>query len=316
MDQLCYKCHQEKANYVIRLQLVCKSCFISNTEHTFRCTLKTSIFPKRGESLLICISGGANSSAMLHLIDSCNNPLKTKKMMKFIPTVLHIDESLLYQTPPEITQNFLNEIEDRYHYPIICKKIEDLIPDIIENLPQSSQARSDKIHLAIRSSIISISNQLGFNKIVTGESASRISSQVLSGICKGSGVSVNQYANPCLSLNGISIGKPMRELLDKEVCIYQYLIKAPLIIKLSVISEYSSNSTIDILVQDFLQNLQSKFPSTVHTLLRTASKLVPVNITETCEICNGLKDKPLCSLEKFKINNESICYSCHHFENN
>lgn len=316
MDSLCYKCHSVQANYKIRLQLICKSCFISNIEHTFRCTLKTSIFPKRGENLMICISGGASSTVMLHLTDTCNNPLKTKKRMGFIPGILYIDDSIVYNTPREVTENYLKELESTYNYPLYVRKIEEIVPDILEKLPEQGQAKSDMLYLCIHSAIVSIAKELGFSKVITAESASRVSSLVLSGICKGSGVSVNQFANPCIISDGISIGRPMRELLDKEVGIYQHLIKVPILSKLpiSVQNEISSTS-IDVLVHDFLQNLQSKFPSTVHTLLRTASKLVPVAIEEKCQICNGPKDSALCSLEKFRVEDPLLCYSCHHFRN-
>ena len=316
MEQMCYKCHTEKANYKIRLQLICKSCFISITEHTFRCTLKTSIFPKRGEKLLICVSGGANSTSMLHLTDTCNNPLKTKKMMGFIAGILYIDDSIIYNTPPEATEIFLNDLNSRYSYPIYTRRLQDLVPDILERLPESPQSQSDMLYLLIHSSIVATAKELGFTKVITAESASRISSLVLSGICKGSGASVNRFANPCIIEDGISIGRPMRELLDKEVCIYQHLITVPVLPKLSIsMSKGMTNTSIDILVQDFLQNLQSKFPSTVHTLLRTASKLVPVDIQDKCQICNGPKDSPACPLERFRIEDENICYSCHHFKN-
>ena len=314
MEGVCYKCHSSPGNYKIRLQLVCKSCFLINTEHTFRCTLKTSIFPKNGENLLICVSGGPNSSSMLHLIDSCNNPLKTTKMMKFLPTILYIDDSLIYKTDPEHTEKFLKDIKTRYEYPIITKTIQEIVPNILERLPESAQERSDLVYLLLHSSIISIAKEFGFTKIVTAESASRISALVLSGICKGSGVSVNQFSSPCSVENGISIGRPMRELLDKEVCLYQRLYNVSLLTKFPI-SYSSGNGSIDVLVQDFLQNLQSKFPSTVHTLLRTAGKLVPAQTLEKCRICNGPKDAPLCTLENFRILDESICYSCHHFKN-
>jgi cytoplasmic tRNA 2-thiolation protein 2 len=316
METLCYKCHLAKANYKIRLQLVCKACFVSNTEHMFRCTLKNCIFPRNGEKMLICVSGGPNSSAMLSLIDTCNNPLKTKKMMKFIPTILYIDDSIVYKTPSSTVESFISTIESTYKYPVLIRKIEELVPNILEALPAEDQTRSDMLYYNIHASIIEVAKQLGIKKVVTAETASRISTRVLSGICKGSGVSVNQDSEPCHAVDGISVGRPMRELLDKEVCIYVHITQVPVITKL-IISDYNVtyNGNIDTLVQDFLQNLQSKFPSTVHTLLRTASKLMPISIPDTCRICKKPKDKPVCPLENFCIMDESLCYSCHHLIN-
>lgn len=312
---ICYKCHTEKAKYKTRLQLVCEKCFITNIEHTFRCTIKNCIFPKNGESLLICISGGANSKCLLHLVDTCNNPLKTTKMMKFLPTILYIDDGSFYNIDPNQTEAYLEEIQAKYSMPIIRKSLEELVPDLHSRLPSNPQPRADMIYLEIHNQIVNIAKENGFSKVVTGESASRISAQVLSGICKGSGVSVERYANSCIESDGIKIGRPMRELLDKEVCIYLYLQKLSVLTKLPPSINPYPKPTIDVLVQNFLQNLQSKFPSTVHTLLRTASKLIPRPLDSICSICKGPKDQPLCPLENFVNKDEALCYSCHHLIN-
>lgn len=311
----CYKCHIKPASYKIRSQKVCNPCFVSNTEHLFRCTLKTSISPKRGERLLVCISGGANSMAMLHLVDTCKNPEKTTKMMQFVPSLLYIDDSYAYGTSQESTQEFLEKIVQKYQIPIFAIKLQDKIENLDQKLNLPGQAKSDLLYFMIHNLIIEFAKENGFDKVITGESASRVSTLVMSEICKGRGVSVSTFSAPTTTIEGITIARPLRELLDKEVAIYQSLNDAILLTKLPINqnSNLPSGGSMDILIQDFLSNLQSKFPSTTHTLLRTATKLVPQgNIMEMCSICKHTKDSALNPLEKFIQEFDDICYACHH----
>lgn len=311
-EVLCYKCHAQKAKYKIRLQLVCESCFTKNTEHNFRCTLKTSIFPRNGERILICLSGGANSACLLHLMDSCNNPEKTTKMMKFIPEILFFDDSSVYNIPDNEVNEYLQVIESKYKCPVHRVKLEDLVPEFMSKPKGDQQKMAGLLYIEIHKWIGLTAKKLGITKVVTGESASRIASMVLSGICKGAGVSVNVFSGETLENDGIKFAKPMKDLLDKEVCIFQHLNKLPLFYRPLLGDSGYEKQTIDGLVENFLHNLQSKFPSTTHTLLRTASKLVPVKMEEKCELCNGPKDSPLCDLEQFLIFDPHFCYACQH----
>lgn len=311
-EVLCYKCHLQRAKYKIRLQLVCESCFVKNTEHNFRCTLKTSIFPRNGEKILICLSGGANSACLLHLMDSCNNPEKTTKMMKFIPEVLFFDDSSIYNIPESEVTEYLQTIEKTYKCLVHRVKIEEVSPEFVNTLKGDTQRVSGLLYIEIHKWIGILANRLGIKKVVTGESASRIASMVLAGICKGAGASVNVYSGETYELDGVKFSKPMKDLLDKEICIYQHLYKLPLLYRPLLGESGFEKQTIDGLVENFLHNLQSKFPSTTHTLLRTASKLVPVRLEQKCELCNGPKDSPLCDLEQFLLYDPRFCYACQH----
>jgi tRNA(Ile)-lysidine synthase TilS/MesJ len=307
-EVLCYKCHSQKAVYKIRLQLVCKDCFVKNTEHSFRCTLKTSILPRNGEKILICVSGGMKSTCLLHLMDSCNNPEKTSKMMKFLPEILFVDTSSFLPMRSEDINEYLNWVQETYKYPLHRVRLEDFQENLA--LPQDPEKRKGVLFIETHKLILKFADHLNIKKVVTGENASRIASLVLSGMCKGAGVSVNTFSGELLEFEGTKLAKPMRELLDKEVGIYHFLHRLPVLHQ--KFSEDFEKPSIDFLIEGFLSTLQSKFPSTTHTLLRTASKLVPVKMTEKCELCLGPKDFPLCDLEKFVIQDPRYCYSCQH----
>ncbi|CAG9334515.1 unnamed protein product [Blepharisma stoltei] len=317
--QLCYKCGVKPPNYKIRSQKVCRDCFIKNTEHLFRSNLKALLSPKKGENLLIAISGGANSMSMLHLTDTCKNPEKTTKLMQFTPVLLYIDDSFIYHTPQSQVSEFLESVEKRYNVHINVIKIEEKIPDIEEQLNLPSQAKSDMLYFVINNLITDFARENNYQKVITGESASRVSTLVMSEICKGRGVSVSSFSSPILLVDGITIARPLRELLEKEVAIYHSIYDVPLLTKLPMAQSLTLPwaGSMDILIQDFLGNLQSKFPSTTHTLLRTATKLIPQgNFNEICAICKHTKDGPINHLEKFNSEYEDICYACHHLRQN
>ncbi|XP_054054826.1 cytoplasmic tRNA 2-thiolation protein 2 isoform X2 [Rissa tridactyla] len=88
----CMKCGQGTAALVIRLgDAFCRDCFREYFVHKFRAMLGKNrvIFP--GEKVLLALSGGPASSAMLRQVQE-GLSRETAKKLRFIPSLIYVDE--------------------------------------------------------------------------------------------------------------------------------------------------------------------------------------------------------------------------------
>ncbi|KAJ2375201.1 Cytoplasmic tRNA 2-thiolation protein 2 [Coemansia sp. RSA 2607] len=121
----CIKCKTAKPNVTIRGCLYCKPCFVSASIVKFRGALKKSngrveaqrrqqngaLEPQR---LMVALSGGPSSTAMLHLVADYQQSV-TQKSGDFVQppyadiVVGHVDESALFDVPEGAVRNIANE---------------------------------------------------------------------------------------------------------------------------------------------------------------------------------------------------------------
>ncbi|KAM6195121.1 cytoplasmic tRNA 2-thiolation protein 2 isoform 2-T2 [Sarcoramphus papa] len=96
----CVKCGQSSAALVIRLgDAFCRGCFREYFVHKFRAMLGKNrvIFP--GEKVLLALSGGAASSAMLRQVQE-GLSRETAKRLRFVPGLIYVDEGAVRRQSP------------------------------------------------------------------------------------------------------------------------------------------------------------------------------------------------------------------------
>ncbi|XP_042653591.1 cytoplasmic tRNA 2-thiolation protein 2 isoform X2 [Tyto alba] len=102
----CVKCGQGSAALVIRLgDAFCRGCFREYFVHKFRATLGKNrvIFP--GEKVLLALSGGPTSSAMLRQVQE-GLSRETAKRLRFVPGLIYVDEGAVRgQSPAQREQS-------------------------------------------------------------------------------------------------------------------------------------------------------------------------------------------------------------------
>ena len=80
-------------------------------EHKFKYTLRNLLKVLKDDNLLICVSGGVNSLALLKMMsETLFNP-RAKKMF-FTAQVIHINESIIYDRNKEETEEEENKIKE------------------------------------------------------------------------------------------------------------------------------------------------------------------------------------------------------------
>ncbi|XP_028279731.1 cytoplasmic tRNA 2-thiolation protein 2 isoform X2 [Parambassis ranga] len=111
VSKKCGKCKEASTAVVIRTaDTYCRGCFKEYFVHKFRATLGKNriIFP--GEKVLLAVSGGPSSCAMLNQVQEGLNQNAHKKL-RFLPGIIYIDEGCAVNQTVEERQRKVSELQ-------------------------------------------------------------------------------------------------------------------------------------------------------------------------------------------------------------
>lgn len=296
----CRRCNTEKAVVVLRIKdAYCRECFLSYFVHKFRSTIGKSKQIRPGDCILIATSGGASSSALLHLVREGLDESSHKKL-RFEPACIYIDESCLSDSPdtgPELNQQVCNRVL-ALKFPCYLTSLEQIMSSqppvpvsISEDGPvelntslelkeklqrllsscKSDSAKQDLLEQLRQELLSQCASALGYQKIFLGDSATALSVCILSNVALGRGSQLSDRVHFKARHKDIEVYRPMRELLQNEIQYYNDLhnlstVQAPSL-------RYKGSSIISC-TEQFVMGLQKEFPATIPTIFRTGDKLV------------------------------------------
>jgi len=105
----------------------------------------------------------------------------------------------------------------------------------------------------------------------------------------------------------------MREFLTKEIAIFNRFKHLECVTPIELDTKSNPKFSIDHLSEGFIEGLQSDFPHTVHTLLRSGGKLcLPVSAAklERCSLCNSVVCPSDMILNETNIKNDNNTKAC------
>lgn len=287
------------------------ACFVKYVKTKISKRLETNkvrgAFNDPPRSLLLPISFGSSSVALLHILDEqISAQLERSGHASYRIHIVHINESFVDESPKYC--DLANPLRERFR----SHKFSFLSPeDVFNYLPneevifcddiplalgQKSAANRDRLNQLLSSlpsatSRVDISNILrsrllvGFakenncNTIVYGDSATRLAEKTLSETAKGRGNFLPWLIADGSSSHDIKVMYPMRDLLRKEVMDYALMVSEPLTPLISLPKSLvpatvsSKTTTIDDLMSQYFSSVEQSYPSIVTNVVRTASKL-------------------------------------------
>lgn len=341
----CYKCKSNRSNYYNRNEFICKDCFLKNINHKFRSNLRAHCKIRHEDYVLVCINGNNNSMAMLHWFYSTFNDNTSKRKLFFKLKVLYVDDSCsILQSKEEVLKerirrhDFIKNICDKFNFAFDIIYLENIFKIIYENkrimendlinnkdfniesigqfmslyskLSKIGNFANDFINIITRNSIFYYALTYNFSKIVFADSGQGLVNNIFNTVVKGRGYSLREnigYVDTHFIDGRITILRPLRDFLTKEVLLYNYINDIDVLYPSSTaLNNSNTNSKVSIpfsgntnaLVNFFFNNLQNRMGSTVTTVLGTAEKL-------------KLKDQ-----EKIYKENNSICVFCLNYIDN
>ncbi|NXD29709.1 CTU2 protein, partial [Spelaeornis formosus] len=155
----CMKCGQGTAALVIRVgDPFCRGCFRDYFVHKFRAMLGKNrvIFP--GEKVLLAVSGGPASSAMVRQVQE-GLSREAAKRLRFVPSLVYIEEGAVRRQSPEQREQTLAQMESLlqatgfpYHL-IHLEEALELPPSILQPGPERASTPGPSYKEAVDSFI-------------------------------------------------------------------------------------------------------------------------------------------------------------------
>lgn len=314
----CMKCPEKAVVLVRNGDPLCKTCFLDYIVHKFRATIGKARVIRQGERVLLAVSGGASSCAMLDLVMRGLNKDAVKKL-RFQPGVLHIDEGeLLGRTVEErkITKDSIENLASQAGFPFHCVMLENLfigntesacLSDDVKDLEISDQAstqssriielfnkvntmtaKEDLLLHCYRWQLQKTAKEHGYDRIMVGDCSTSLAIRILSDVAQGRGSQLPFNISFEDDRTEISIVRPLREFTKKEIEFYNCFNQVSSFSVPSFSTKASTHASVNRLTQEFLLGLQAGFPSTISTVVRTGDKLssnVGNTCNEACSLC-------------------------------
>ncbi|XP_051565199.1 cytoplasmic tRNA 2-thiolation protein 2 isoform X2 [Myxocyprinus asiaticus] len=292
LNRKCMKCKEETASLIIRVSdAFCRSCFKEYFIHKFRAMLGKNrvIFPQ--EKVLLAVSGGAASCAMLSQVQEGLSQDAPKKL-RFVPGIIYIDEGGACGQSSEERQRSVAQLksiftETGFPYFIVPLELVFSLPTSVlvplssdpdqsnpsyklavdqyikQDLAEEAAAGAVS-QLSIQDSVYSPEHKLALERLFASLKTLTAKEDMLQTLRQHlilHTARVNGYSK-------VMMGESCSRLAVK------LLSKIALGRGAALASDTAHDkASIQRLTESFVTNLQADFPSTVSTIYRTSEKL-------------------------------------------
>ncbi|KAK9886028.1 hypothetical protein WA026_014814 [Henosepilachna vigintioctopunctata] len=314
LAEKCNKCKDEKPCVILRKKdAYCKSCFLTSTVHKFKALLGKHKLIKDGDKVLVYYHGGHSGTALLHFLRT-NLDLNSPKKLRFIPVCLFIEKHYFLSREERIDNlrrifNYMRTFDIPIYFTsltdyckngfsentLLTKNFEELELDnkegeFMKDLFEKSESLANDVQtINIRKLLISCAKKLKCKFIFTPELATDIASQLLVNTALGRGSHIPLDTGFCDTRNEhVTILRPLRVFDIKELALYNHFCNLDAIMLQTDLPK--SQKSIQNLIENFVIDLQTNFPATVTTVLKTGDKLSMKknkNENRICYICQS-----------------------------
>lgn len=304
--------------YLLHFIILSSKCYLEIVERKFKSSLVLCRKSKR-ESIthLIAVSSGPSSRAMVHLFaQSCSGEARKKVLMSAI--LVCVDEGDSAQD--NLDMKFLEKLSQQYNYPAYVAsldssllKVEDWKPNTNSNtkggslldLCNTGTSKHDMLAQRREDILQRAAVKLGCTSILLGTSANRAATLLISNTCLGRGFTA-------LAEHKIPFYQPMRDFLLKEIVMYNRNLGLEWEFVPNLATKQAPKNSIHQLTEAFINGLQSEYPHTIHTLLKSGDKLTAPSSTSyssSCSVCGSV----ISAIPTYFINepdDRPFCYGC------
>ena len=267
---VCKNCQEKPVIKLINSNVsLCRNCFIKYFEKKVKKTITDYKLINKNDNIIVAASGGKDSTVLLYLIKKINKDRKDIKI-----TALGIDEGIHnYRNKSlEFLENFCKEhkIELRiYSYKEEFGKPLDEILKTYKGIPCSICGVLRRYLLNKKS------KELGASKLATGHNLDDEAQSIVMNYFKNN-VKISARLGPITGIKKdekfIPRIKPLYFLTEKEVTAYAFL--KGFVDKFNECpnSPYSYRSQ----VRDMLNEFESKYPGTKHSIIMSFLEMLPL----------------------------------------
>jgi len=163
---------------------------------------------KRSEKILVCVSGGPDSVALLHLL------ALTLIEYKFHIKIVHFNHNLRGKAS-DTDEHFVRKLAREYHIPIIVRQFD---------VKGYSKKKKLSIEMAARSlrhrTLCQIARRSGYSKVATGHTLSDQAETIMMRLIRGTGVTGLCGIQPLKKIDSITYVRPFLRTRRADVIDY------------------------------------------------------------------------------------------------
>ena len=286
LGRACMKCRRANAARIVcRLRdPLCPECFEEYVAHKFRSALAKSKAIAHGSKVLVAISGGPSSSAMLHLLRKELKSSSRKRTLDIEYGILIIDDFLndMKKVVEKFPQCHVVSMANAFPTP-------EAMTSLFESMTSLSAKEAMLENLRCRL-YEETARKYGYRVVLLGHSSTRAAVNLISGIAQGRGSSAALGICSRLPGDDVAFVRPMIEVSAKEIGYFNYINRVTTIAVPSLDFACQFKASIGRLTEAFLTALQADFPSTVNAVYRTGNKLLKETddkVIATCILCGA-----------------------------
>jgi cytoplasmic tRNA 2-thiolation protein 2 len=289
--------------------------------------------------LLLSLSCGISSIILLNILNNhLEHQLQRQPRTGYKLIVVLIDTSLVHPADPK--SSMLDAVKDKYPiHEYIARPLSDILKvapemktlmqdlikssddqtndtinsdhQIIEEILRnatSATARVDIINTLKMRLIAETAKEQNCETVLWGDSTTRLAEKTLAAAAKGKGAAIPLLLADGPSPYGIDFRFPLRDILKSEISSFHTIVVPHLESICMVqntpvrISASAKNTTIDDLMTQYFESVETGYPSIISNVVKTSSKLDSSGLklsSQPCTFCGLPKesqlDKFLCS---------------------
>ena len=244
-------------------QYLCRTCFSKSIESKFRHTVRKYTFIGRGDTIAVGLSGGKDSTVLLHLLHDL------QKRRPFEVTALIIDEGIAgYRDKTiDVAERTCRLLDIEYYIYSFAEEFGITLDNITPEVSHCSYCGVFRRYVLNKKS-----RELAFRKLAVGLNLDDEVQSILMNLLRGDlfrfGRTGPYYRETPQFVPRI---KPLREISEREIMLYAVINNIE--VDHSVCPYASEAFRGDI--RTFLDEMESKRPTTKYALLRSYDRLFP-----------------------------------------
>ncbi|HID80164.1 MAG TPA: TIGR00269 family protein [Ignisphaera sp.] len=291
----CSFCRREAvARIAYAKLLLCEEHYIEYIRNKVRRTILRYDLAKRGDKILLAVSGGKDSLTLLDVMHALSQE------MRFSIAVLHIDLGI--EGYSERLKHSVESYMRKLGIPLVTLSLRDVLGVTLPQLSKKSRRPPCSVCGIVKRYLMNAcAIESGATAIATGHTADDVIAYAIKSFLLQDYSSLSKLVPKTKTLLGaVSRIRPLYEVYERETLLYSVLKKLPFH---HGMCPYVVQNSLERHVKKFFNQLEERFPSTKISFLRRLARSVEsltVVDTErksvrTCDVCGLIASDYKCS---------------------